>query len=404
MSLKADGKTLKSLLYAGAFALGAIFLPGCEPKDKIPPKITISSPLEQKVYDSNTIPFQWTIDEENFNSAWYSIDNEKTKNSIGQSGSKNLDLVNGSYNLIAYADDNSDNFSKENVSFSVNKIIPPVDITPPKITISSPIKNKVYDVNDISFTWNIDEENFKSAWYSTDNGSKVSITQSGTEIKYFGNGNHKIVVGAGDVAGNSSKDSVLFSADKHTWKYLVNPFIQPNDTTKPIIWNNFNLSQRISYFYDRLYNYDKTDTITAIPDRFVCTDFASVLAINFNGYGGLPPDSRGLYTNNWHNIPLYTITLMKPVSFHQVAGVVVGDDFTNINNWKIVNGESDYTYNLTDFNQMGVYKMVVNFTRTTDNKLGLNSASMFEFIPDGNGGWKDSGYRNPEINLITKRK
>ena len=78
-----------------------------------------------------------------------------------------------------------------------------------------------------------------------------------------------------------------------------------------------------------------TDTIQAIPNGLVCTDYASILAINFNGYGGLPPDPRGYYINNWHNIPMYTITIGIPSSpNHQVAGVVVGDDFTNINDLK----------------------------------------------------------------------
>jgi hypothetical protein len=41
---------------------------------------------------------------------------------------------------------------------------------------------------------------------------------------------------------------------------------------------------------------------------------------------------------------------------------------------------------------MEVYKIVVDYTRITDDKTGLEKVSMFEFIPDGNGGWKDSGY------------
>lgn len=62
------------------------------PKDTTPPEITISSPLEQKVYDSNTIPFGWAIEESNFKSAWYSTDNEKTKVPIEKSGTKSLEV------------------------------------------------------------------------------------------------------------------------------------------------------------------------------------------------------------------------------------------------------------------------------------------------------------------------
>jgi len=53
---------------------------------------------------------------------------------------------------------------------------------------------------------------------------------------------------AKDKAGNSSADTVDFTVDKHTWKYLANPFVQPDSTTKPIIWNNYTTSdQRNAY-------------------------------------------------------------------------------------------------------------------------------------------------------------
>jgi len=121
------GKTLKNLLYAGAFTAGACLLPGCEPepivetpKDTTPPKITISSPIEKKVYDSNTIPYGWAIDEAHFKSAWYSTDNEHTKTPIMEkTGTDTLKLVNGNYNLTTYAEDSSNNFSRKNVSFIV---------------------------------------------------------------------------------------------------------------------------------------------------------------------------------------------------------------------------------------------------------------------------------------------
>jgi hypothetical protein len=129
--LKAEGKTLKSLLYAGAFAAAAIFLPGCEPEEPEPlppdttlPSITISSPLENKVYESSTISYEGAIQEAHFKSAWYSTDNEQTKNPITEkTWSKQLDFSNGNHNLITYADDSAGNFSRKTIPFSVNRII-----------------------------------------------------------------------------------------------------------------------------------------------------------------------------------------------------------------------------------------------------------------------------------------
>jgi hypothetical protein len=279
----------KALLVSGVVVPLCFF--GCKklddpvvepPLDVVSPLFSISSPLEQKVYDVPIVTIAGTIVEDNLKVAWYSLDNEKTKVSIGKNFSESVTLTNGDYVAIFYAEDYRNPSTKKNVSFSVNKIF---DTIPPKITISSPINNKVYDVNEIVFSWSIDEANFKSAWYTVDGGSKVSIAKSGSESKTFANGTHEIVLGADDLSGNKSIDSKIFTADKHTWKYFVNPFVQPDSTTKPIIWNNYTTpAQRNARIDDRLYNYDKTDTIKAIPDVFVCSDFATILAINFNGY------------------------------------------------------------------------------------------------------------------------
>ncbi|MGY4884826.1 MAG: hypothetical protein ACP5NZ_04585 [Nanobdellota archaeon] len=94
------------------------------PKDTNPPEITINSPIENKVYDSKTVSYEWLIkDKENRldkNKSWYSLDNELTKNPITtESGSKILELENGDYNLITYAEDSSKNSTKKRIPFSI---------------------------------------------------------------------------------------------------------------------------------------------------------------------------------------------------------------------------------------------------------------------------------------------
>jgi hypothetical protein len=99
-----------------------LFFTGCEPEiDTISPRIDISSPLGGKVYRTNMIPFEYSICEENFKEAWYSLDSAKTKLPLEKSGTKNLDLTNGNYKLNIYAEDLYKNSSKDSVSFSVDK-------------------------------------------------------------------------------------------------------------------------------------------------------------------------------------------------------------------------------------------------------------------------------------------
>jgi hypothetical protein len=244
---------------------------------------------------------------------------------------------------------------------------------------------------------------------SFDGKTQLTINGYKLGIKALPNqtGNYQVEVEYGSAIGGIEKAILQGNIIKHTWKFLVNPFVQPNDTTKPIIWNNFStVGERNAYFDDRFYNYDKTDTITYVPNQFVCTDFASILAINMNGYNGLPLDPNGLYVNNWHNIPMYTVTLMRIGDFHQICGTIMGEYVSSFSDWRFVSPQTDSTYSLSKFNDMGVYKIVINYTFTKDNEvqgIHMDSIPMLEFIPDGSGGWKDSGYRNTYIKLIEKR-
>jgi hypothetical protein len=414
-------KNLASLLRETAIVSSMaipLFFTGCKkpdepiietPKDTTPPEITISSPEKDKEYNSKKVFFSGSIKEPNFDKAEYSTDNGQTKKSLEQTWSDTLYLSEGNQKVIVYASDKFNNSSTSTINFSVKEVTPPKDTIPPKITISSPEK-KTYNTNIVHFQGNITDENFSEASYSLNNGENINLSQSWSEDKQLENGDYRYIVKSKDKAGNSSADTLDFVVDFHTWKYLVNPFVQPNDTTKPIVWNNFSTTdQRSSYFYDRLYNYDKTDTITYIPDQFVCTDFASVLAINFNGYPGLPPDPRGLYNNNWHNIPMYIIYLSVTGgnSLHTIDGVVVRDDMTDINSWIFTESESDSTYSPSKLKELGAYEIQVNYTRVLDTETQgkvLDNLPMFKFILDGTGKWVDSGYRNPDINLIEERK
>jgi len=234
------------------------------------------------------------------------------------------------------------------------------------------------------------------------NGYELSITALSGQT-----GPYQVEFEYGSASGGLEKKIIGGNIIKDT-RIKINPFVQPNDTTKPIIWNNFaTINERNARLNDRLYNYDKTDTITYIPGKFICSGFSSQWAINFNGYGKLGFDpEKGLQNNGWHNIPAYTVTLMKPGNFHAIDAVMVGEYVSNIDDWRFIEPQSDSTYNVSSFKQMGVYKIVIDYTYAKENEIQgkfLSSVNMLEFIPNGNGGWKDSGYRNPGLKLTTQR-
>jgi len=100
---------------------------------------------------------------------------------------------------------------------------------------------------------------------------------------------------------------------------------------------------------------------------------------------------------------MYTVTLMRTGDFHQICGTIMGDYVTNFSNWRLVSPQTDSTYTKKKLEELGVYKIVMNYTFVNKNDGLLDGIPMLEFVPDGNGGWKDSGYRNPDIHLKEKR-
>jgi len=86
-----------------------------------------------------------------------------------------------------------------------------VDIILPKINILSPLEKKIYSVKIIPVQWEIEEENFKSAWCSVnDKGEFLLPSQIGSINWYFKNGENKLVIGAEDLYSNAAKDSITF--------------------------------------------------------------------------------------------------------------------------------------------------------------------------------------------------
>jgi len=114
-------KTLRNAIYAGAFVAAANLLPSCEKGDTTPPKITISSPLDGKVYYNNRIvPVQIEIqDEGDFKEGWLSMNNGEKFPIYSKSFSINWYCKMGNNKLVVQAEDLNSNSSKDSVSFYI---------------------------------------------------------------------------------------------------------------------------------------------------------------------------------------------------------------------------------------------------------------------------------------------
>jgi hypothetical protein len=234
---------------------------------------------------------------------------------------------------------------------------------------------------------------------------KTSVELSGNTLRINGlpnqTGTYQVEVEYGSTEGGLEKSVLRGDITPHTWLYTVNPFVQPNDTSKPIIWNNLTLSERVAHFEDRLYNYDKTDEIE--NPGWVCSDYGRELAIHFNGY-----PMEGLDHNNEHNIPMYIVVLgIESASNHTICATNIGDYVSDVTSWRFVEPQTDSTYSTNKLKELNVKRISINYTRVIRDQVQgeiLDNIPMLEFVLNEGGEWVDSGYRNPDIKLIEQKE
>ncbi len=236
---------------------------------------------------------------------------------------------------------------------------------------------------------------------SVDGKTDVDLSGNTLRINALPNqtGDYQVEVEYGSTTGGLEKSVLTGNITAHDYLYTVNPFVQPNDTTKAIVWDNFSTSaQRNAHFDDRLYNYDKTDEIEN-PD-WVCSDYGRELAIHFNGY-----PMEGLEHNNEHNIPMYVVVLgIESASNHTICATNIGDYVSDITNWRFVEPQTDSTYSTNKLKELNVKSINIKYTFVDKYNNILQNIPMLEFVLNDRGEWVDSKYRNPEINLVEQRK
>ena len=314
-------KTLKNLLYAGAFVGAASLFSGCKPdpvieppKDTASPQFSISSPLEQKVYDTPTVNIAGTIVEDNLKIAWYSIDNEKTKVPIGKSFSENLTLENGNYAAVFYAEDYNNPSTKKNISFSVNKI---------------PVVNSFVQPNESNLNWYGSGDVNNDNTVNSQDLTRLNEIIAGT----YSNPSDKRLKDRADVNG----DEVVNSQDRQLLEDKLNGII----SHLPAYWNELNYEKRKDWFLKML-KIDKTNEIPPTTE-FDCDQHLYQVMINFGAFKTedlkkfleITPSYDTLNTCRF-NIPIEGVDIGfynsedKRLGGHSIGTVILGNNALNM--------------------------------------------------------------------------
>ena len=168
------------------------------------PIVTIYAPISQSVYGNTAPTFNLSIEGQNIDQIWYTLDEGITNITCGTSGQINQtiwdSLSDGTYTITFYA-----NTTVGNLGF--DSVVVGKDNTAPEITINSPSINQEFSATAPTFDLSIVEANLDTIWYALDNGIINITCETSGQINQtlwdaLPEGNVTIRFYASDSAGN----------------------------------------------------------------------------------------------------------------------------------------------------------------------------------------------------------
>jgi len=192
--------------------------------DTIPPVIIINLPLNQSYNVSNTlfdinVTDNVQVDSILFN---YGLGN------VTYNGITSLNLSDGSYTLIVYANDTSNLLATSAVTFYVNTSIVIIDTNPPIITINSPINNSLYNITNITIditAVDLEGSNPVNISYSINSGAPIIYIAP--VIGMFVDGLNNLSVWAVDNLGNLNNVNISFMINTSLPSVNNPPYFNP---------------------------------------------------------------------------------------------------------------------------------------------------------------------------------
>nr|MDO8112556.1 DUF2341 domain-containing protein [Candidatus Sigynarchaeota archaeon] len=175
------------------FTLGNAFSP-----DLTPPTITINSPANAAVLDSNIVSLNVNIVDANLAHMWYELD---SGSSVSMVSNTSFSAADGTHTIIVYANDTAGNLASRTVSFTVAS-------SAPQVVILSP-GNLVY-LSNVNLVFHVSSVVLDSMWY-TINGSSPIILAGNTTISLV-QGISVITVYANDSLGRIGSDLIVVTA------------------------------------------------------------------------------------------------------------------------------------------------------------------------------------------------
>jgi hypothetical protein len=180
--------------------------------DTDPPVITITSPADGAVLDTDSVTVEWTssdleasVDARLDGGGWQDVTGDSATFS---------DLADGEHTVDVRATDAAENTATDSVTFTVS--VATEDMTPPTVAITSPATGTSIASTSVNVTWTASDgagSGVATIEFMLDSGAWTAVTGTSRALTGLAQGSHTASVRATDVAGNTATASVTFMVD-----------------------------------------------------------------------------------------------------------------------------------------------------------------------------------------------
>mgnify|MGYP000899011138 CR=1 FL=1 len=367
------------------------------PPDTTPPKISFSTPENNKTYVVGEVPFSWNIsDASGIASSSYSLNG--VSKSINSSGNETLNLGNGGYELKVRAVDNKNNVKDTTVNFTVN--IPPAY----KYTI-----NPFVQPNDSTLNWYGSGDVDGNNKVEQNDLNKLEQILAGTFTPNLASNNpvEYRTLDRADVNGDGKVDAVD--------KQILQEKLNGTREYLPGEWNKLKTRAEREEWFQKI---KKINEVSSTFPRLAyddCNVFSWQAVINFNGtkdlgfegtfeYGG---KTLKLKDNGRFNIPMPEMVVAPnnpDYAAHRMNAFMVGDDISKFSDWfffepQYVHGDgkaNDWLMQYAGGNRSAINGPPMNGKLSSENPIEIKIL---------NGNITEFGINpNPEIRIIKTRE
>ncbi len=331
--------------------------------DIIAPNLFISSPLQNGVYNNSSyvlINFS-ASDETNLSSLWFfnSTDN------VSYTTPEILNLSNGAYTFIFYANDTSGNVNSSNISFVVNFTAP--DTFPPQFT-SSFASQTILDNQSFSFQVSATDPSGIGGFSVNNTRFKINATGFLYNSSALTNVTYRLNITVNDTVGN--KNSSIFTLIVNT-SYIPDTIPPVLTVISPLEGGYYNSTSLI------LVNFSATDNIL-VSSRWYFNGtrnvtYSTPVIVNL---------SNGAYTfyfyanDTTHNVNFTTRSFVVNYTAPDTAAPQFTSSFAPVN----IFDNSSFGFQLNAVDPSGIGSFSVNDTRFTINSTNFlwNSSSLID--------------------------